>query len=112
MLNEDKSSRTSLITCGALLGSISEAFLLYFGVHFPSNPSKFTSKCFCQITVSDRILFRALFKVLKCGKNTNDIEKEALEAIFCVVLGACHLSNQSTLLIPIGCWLQAKTKYQ
>lgn len=32
-------------------------------------------------------IYEALFKVLKCGKNTNDIEKEALEAIFCVVLG-------------------------
>jgi len=32
-------------------------------------------------------IYEALFKVLKCGKNTDNIEKEALEAIFCVVLG-------------------------
>jgi Ca2+-binding EF-hand superfamily protein len=32
-------------------------------------------------------IYEALFKVLKCGKTTNKIEKKALEAMFVVVLG-------------------------
>merc|ERR1712086_131379 len=62
---------------------VRDSFKALFDADFKKIFDKFWS---CYSYQSQQI-YEALFKVLKCGRNTNEIDKKALDALFCVVLG-------------------------